>query len=191
MHSKECARLLLAMLLMLGHIAGAAIETPPSSKKNQASTAKENPVQDKQPIKQSSPLKIGWAIRSVSSDLPVSMPGHFDFRISKGLADALYVTALTIENGQDAVVWLSCDHVHLVARHVTQIKRRILKISPAFPVNKLIINSTHTHTGGALLPPGRHGVPEKTPFDEKGEYATLFINAAAEAITESWQKRQA
>ncbi len=190
MHSKECARLLLAMLLLLGHIAAAAIETPPSSKKNQASAVKENPVQDKQPIKQSSPLKIGWAIRSVSSDLPVSIPGNFDLRISKGLADALYVTALTIDNGQDSVVWLSCDHLHLVTRHVNQIKKRIREISPAFPVNKLIINSTHIHTGGALLTPGRHGVPENIPFDEKGEYATLFTNAAAEAITESWQKRQ-
>ena len=174
---------LLAMLLMTGHIAAATIESTDSSEKSQA------PVSEKQPTRQSAPLKIGWAIRNVSTDLPVSMPGHFDFRISKGLADALYVTALAIDNGQDAVIWLSCDHVHLVARHVTQIKKRILKLSPGFPVGKLLISSTHTHTGGALLSSGRHGVPENTAFDEKGEYATLFINAAAEAIIESWQKR--
>ena len=134
-------------------------------------------------------LRIGWASRDVSTDLPVVIPGGWTRPIAKGMTDKLTLTALAIDNGVDQVIFLSCDHVHLGAGNVRQIQRLVAKMEPKLPRSKWIVNSTHTHTGVALYGPGRHGIPEGIPFDEKAEYRAMFIRSAAEAIVEAWRKR--
>ena len=135
------------------------------------------------------PLKIGWASRDVSTQLPVLIPGGFSLRISRGMADRLFVTALAIDNGFDSVVFLSCDHLHLSAGHIVRLKREITRLDGAFPLAKLLVNATHTHTSPALAGPGRSGVPEQIRIDDRGEYRDFFCRAAAEAVTEAWRKR--
>ena len=44
-------------------------------------------------------LKIGWASRDVSTDKPIHIIGQFHVRISQGVFDPIYVTALVIDNG--------------------------------------------------------------------------------------------
>lgn len=134
-------------------------------------------------------LRIGWATRDVSTDLPVIIPGGFTRPVSKGMSDKLTLTALAIDNGIDSVIFLSCDHVHLGGSHVRMIQKLVAKMEPRLPRNKWIVSSTHTHTGGALYGPGRHGIPEGIPFDEKAEYRAMFLRSAAEAIVEAWKSR--
>ena len=134
-------------------------------------------------------LRIGWAMRDVSTELPVVIPGGFSRPVSRGMTDKLTLTALAIDNGVDQVIFLSCDHVHLGASNVRQIKNLVAKMEPKLPREKWIVSSTHTHTGGALYGPGRHGNPEGIPFEEKAEYRAMFIRSAAEAIVEAWRKR--
>ena len=137
----------------------------------------------------SAPLKIGWAKRDVSTALPVMIPGGFSLRISQGMDDRLLVTALAIDNGFDAVIFLSCDHLHLSASHIALLKRQIAKMDPSFPLAKLLVNSTHSHTTPALAGPGRHGVPADIAIDDRGEYRDFFYRSAAEAVIEAWKKR--
>ena len=134
-------------------------------------------------------LRIGWAERDISTDLPVTIPGGFTRPIAQGMADKLTVTSLVIDNGFDSVIFLSCDHVHIGGGEVAAIKRLVRGMDPKLPLDKWIVNSTHTHTGAALFGPGRHGVPDGVPFDEKGEYRKLFLKACAEAIAEAWRTR--
>ena len=167
----------------------AADEAPKKPAKK--TVAKKRPAKGRAPQPSAKPgrLRIGWATRDVSTDLPVIIPGGFSRPVSLGMTDKLTVTALVIDNGVDQVIFLSCDHVHLGAYNVRQIKNLVAKMEPKLPRDKWIVNSTHTHAGAALLGPGRHGVPEGTPFDEKAEYRTMFIRSAAEAIVEAWRKR--
>ena len=152
---------------------------------------KKRPVKNKvqQPSVRPGRLRIGWATRDVSTELPVIIPGGWTRPVSKGMTDKLSVTALVIDNGVDQVIFLSCDHVHLGAFNVRQIKNLVAKMEPKLPRDKWIVNSTHTHAGAALYGPGRHGVPEGVPFDEKAEYRAMFIRSAAEAIVEAWRSR--
>lgn len=160
-------------------------QTPPVPKPNKPAASPLPAINGKP-----APLKIGWALRDVSTKLPVLIPGGFSLRISQGMADRLFVTALAIDNGFDSVVFLSCDHLHLSAVQIALIKRQIAKLDPAFPLAKLLVNSTHTHTSPALVGPGRHGgVPEQIAIDDRGEYRDFFCRAAAEAVTEAWHKR--
>ena len=171
----------------------AAPAAPKPAAKKQAA---KKPAAKKRPAKRLPPpsakpgrLRIGWAMRDVSTDLPVVIPGGWTRPISKGMTDKLTLTALAIENGVDAVIFLSCDHVHLGAGNVRQIQRLVAKMEPKLPRDKWIVSSTHTHSGVALYGPGRHGIPEGIPFDEKAEYRAMFIRSAAEAIVEAWRKR--
>ena len=56
-------------------------------------------------------IKLGWGRRETSIDEPVSVAGQMHLRISEGIHDPLYVTALAMDagEGQDHVIFLSCD----------------------------------------------------------------------------------
>ena len=172
---------------------GTRTEPKPAVKKTapKKKTAKKRPAKSRaqQPSVKPGRLRIGWATRDVSTELPVIIPGGFSRPVSKGMTDKLTVTALVIDNGVDQVIFLSCDHVHLGAGNVRQIQRLVAKMEPKLPRDKWIVNATHTHSGVALLGPGRHGVPEGIPFDEKAEYRAMFLRSAAEAIVEAWRGR--
>ena len=186
---------LLAAVFCAASALNAADEAPktPAAKK----TAAKKPAPKKRPPKGKSQqpsvkpgrLRIGWATRDVSTELPVVIPGGFSRPVAKGMTDKLTVTALVIDNGVDQVIFLSCDHVHLHSSNIRQIQSLVAKMEPRLPRNKWIVCSTHTHTGAALYGPGRHGIPEGLPFDEKAEYRAMFIRSAAEAIVEAWRKR--
>ena len=123
--------------------------TAQPQKKTPAPQAKKPAAKPKKPAPlppvngKSAPLKIGWAKRDISTALPVLIPGGFNMRISQGMDDRLFVTALAIDNGVDAVIFLSCDHLHLAASHISLLKRQIAKMDPAFPLGKLLVNGTH------------------------------------------------
>ena len=82
-------------------------------------------------------LKIGWAFRDVSTEKHVNIPGQFHARISEGILDPVTITALAVDNGEDSVVFLSCDQGSL--RHHILEKVRILakELDPSFPAGKL------------------------------------------------------
>ena len=60
-------------------------------------------------------VKIGWGRREISLDGPVSIPGQMYVRISKGVLDPLYATAVCVDGGQGqkAVIFCSVDVVVL------------------------------------------------------------------------------
>ena len=136
------------------------------------------------------PLRIGWGHRDVSTSLPVVIPGGWTRPISKGMDDELTVTALAIDNGFDAVIFLSCDHLGMSLGNNQLICNAARKLDPTVPpIEKWIVNATHTHSGVLLFGPGRHGIPEGIPFDDKGEYRNFFVKRAAQAVAEAWKKR--
>ncbi|MDD5728477.1 MAG: hypothetical protein PHV59_07945, partial [Victivallales bacterium] len=55
------------------------------------------------------PVKIGWASRDVTPAKPDLIVGASFQRVSKGVHDPLTLTALALEHGGDAVVFISGD----------------------------------------------------------------------------------
>ena len=91
-------------------------------------------------------IRIGWGKRSIAPDYPTPIPGQFNMRISMGSYTPVLANALTIENGDDAVIFVSCDAVS-VSPEVLKLAQDILvKEVPELPAEKIILNSTHTHT---------------------------------------------
>ena len=144
-------------------------------------------------------LKIGWASRDVSTDKPIDIPGQFHIRVSEGVLDPITVNALVIDNGADLVVFLSADFVALHACLLNAVRDKVAKLNPAIPVNKIIMNSTHTHEGASYYENTAFSIagmaaPAQVPHDgveiaSSDEYREFLSTRAAEAIIEAYAGR--
>ena len=137
-----------------------------------------------------STLKIGWAKREISTKDPVSIPGQMYIRVSEGIHDPLYVTALCVDGGegQDKVIFLSCDIVTPYPGILQPIRDKLKERRPEIPEEGFILNVTHTHSSITL---GQ--TPEKTPDGVEIFPGTksreIFCELAAQAIIEAWDTR--
>lgn len=135
------------------------------------------------------PVFIGWASRDITPDRPVNLCGQFHMRISQGVLDPVTVTALSLSAGDDAVIWVSCDLVQVPNDVLAAVRDMVRQRQPAIPADKIIMSATHTHTApdpfGKWHPP----VPEGVMTAE--EFRAFLSERVADAVVESWQKRQA
>ena len=99
-----------------------------------------------------STVKIGWAKREISSDKPVSIPGQMYQRISEGIHDPLFVTALCVDGGegQDKIIFISCDIVTPSAGILQPIRDKLKAMRPEIPEEGFILSVTHTHSSISL-----------------------------------------
>ena len=105
---------------------------------------KENSVCGK--IKKENALKIGWASTDISTKEPVFITGQFHVRISSGILDPITATALWIDNGKESVCFVSADLISVGSGLLDEVSSVVKKCNPAVPVDKIILNATHTHT---------------------------------------------
>ena len=138
-----------------------------------------------------SAVKIGWAKREISTNEPVSIPGQMHIRVSEGIHDPLFVTALCVDGGegQDKIIFLSCDIVTQFGGILQPIRDKLKERRPEIPEEGFILNVTHTHSSIAL-----GSTPEKTPDGVAiypGEKSReFFCEMAAQAIIEAWDTRK-
>jgi len=136
-------------------------------------------------------LKIGWASRDVSTNEPVNIPGQFHMRINRGVLDPVTVTALVIDNGEDLAAFLSADLVVMRRGLVDESRAKLKALCPEFPVEKLIMNATHAHTGPAHYTEGEDVIPhpgfEIASADAYRDYLSTQI---AEAVAEAYNTRK-
>lgn len=137
-------------------------------------------------------LKIGWARRSITMEGPVSVPGQWYTRVSEGIHDPVYVTALCIDGGegQDAVIFCSCDIESM--RNPCggdAVRDALIKKNAPFSMDRVVLNATHTHASidvsdiGDTTPDGKYCVPGV-------ETRAFFAEQASEAILEAYNTRR-
>lgn len=135
-------------------------------------------------------LKIGWAKREYSTSERVNLNGQMYLRLSEGIIDPLYATVLCVDGGegQDAVIFCSCDMVGLHGGIINATKKRVKALCSEIPIDGIIMNATHAHTSGEM-----NETPEKTPDGEPiysgVKYRDFVADKCAEAIVEAWQNR--
>ena len=137
-------------------------------------------------------IKIGWSMKDVSTTEPVTLPGQMYMRISEGIHDPVCVTALCIDGseGQDSVIFLSCDVVVLRGGVIELTRKKALALDPSVPVDKILMNATHTHAGGCITDNASDTSPDGRKIMKGQEYREFFTTRAAEAVVEAWQNRK-
>ena len=138
-------------------------------------------------------IHIGWASRDITPKGKVNLSGQFYPRITDKVRDPLSVTALTVSNRNDAFIFVSCDVVQNAALVIDKARAGIKNKNPDFPIDKLVINVTHTHTA-----PDIRGAVDYATLDQedrKGlqspeDNLNLLVNGIVEAALESWEARK-
>ena len=92
-------------------------------------------------------IKIGWGRRSIAMAGSVPITGQFYLRISQGIYTDVLISALVIENGDDAVIFASADMVSVQPEMLLAAQEILKNEVPDLPVDKIIVNATHTHAG--------------------------------------------
>lgn len=136
-------------------------------------------------------VKIGWGRRDISTLEQVSLPGQMYMRISSGVHDPIFATALCVDGGEgmDAVVFLGVDMGAIRPGIQKEVREKVAEMNPAIPVDAVIMNATHTHAC-----PAEMETPETTPdgaYVYPGKkYREFYVQQCAEAVCDAWNNRR-
>lgn len=142
-------------------------------------------------------LKIGWSKRDVSTERHIIIPAQHFIRCSKGVLDPIMLTALTLDDGNDYVIFLGADLPEIKNGVLKEIRERVIQKNPNINAEKIIMNCTHTHTGPLVIPDDNTpwGNFEEIPHDgvdivPPSEYFEFFVSNAVDAIVESFEAKK-
>jgi len=152
-------------------------------------------------------LLIGMSEESITPTKKVKLAGQFFERISEYVETPVTVTAMAIEADGDQMVICSCDLVSIDVELIKSV-RKLLKNKIDLPLEKIIINTTHTHTSllyerrgtnclstldvlKRYLPDGKH-YKEKVSgeYMEPSEAFKFLAERIAKAIERAWEGRK-
>ena len=131
-------------------------------------------------------IRIGWGRRSLDPGKPVAITGQFYLRVSMGELNPVTVSALAIENGDDAVIFVSADMVALRFAMLDTVIAKLAKMSPEVPGEKIVMNCTHTHAGPNIA---EKSYPCEVDWMSKEETLEFLTDRIAEAVAEAWRNR--
>ncbi|MBR4663194.1 MAG: hypothetical protein IKO93_04910 [Lentisphaeria bacterium] len=133
-------------------------------------------------------LKIGWGKRSIAPDGPVPICGQFYLRVSAGQYTPVLASALAISNKQDAVIFVTVDMVSFPAEGLKRIQAILKKEAPEIPVEKIILNSTHTHAGPSIMSGGEE-YSKDVKILPPAKVLAFVTGQIADAVKEAWNSR--
>ena len=131
-------------------------------------------------------IRIGWGRRSLDPGKPVAITGQFYLRVSMGELNPVTVSALAIENGGDAVIFVSADMVALRFAMLDTVIEKLRRIDPEIPGEAIVMNATHTHAGPNIA---EKSYPCEVDWMSKEETLEFLTDRIAEAVVEAWRNR--
>lgn len=144
-------------------------------------------------VSQAAELFVGAHSVSITPDRPVALWGQLHTRISQGVESPVTAAVLALESreGQQVLeraVLVACDLVAIPDEVLVMTRERVKQQQPDFPVDRLILSATHTHTAPVL----KDGVYE-TPAEgvmQPAEYVDFFARQVAEGVRKAWESRR-
>lgn len=147
--------------------------------------------------KREDPLFVGWSSADITPPHPVALVGQYHTRVSQGALDPLTLTALALETrGPDGkneqAVLISCDLCFVEIPVIERLREALRSRISDFDPRKLVVSATHTHDGPSLDDSTFEGVYDTSGAPDvmtASEYGAFFIDKAAGAAAEAWEKR--
>ena len=134
------------------------------------------------------PIKIGWGRRSINPGKPVAITGQHYLRVSLGEYNPVSTNALAIENGKDAVIFVSTDVSGYSGGTLKRVQAKLREAAPDIPADKLLMNSTHTHAGPSFsnMTPAVKGMS----YMPTQEFLDFLARQIADAVIDAWKTRK-
>ncbi len=141
---------------------------------------------------QGAELLVGGATVSITPDQPVALWGQMHTRISTGVESPVTATVLALESvdggvSLDQTVMVACDLVSIPRQALEKTRTKVAKRLPDFPIHKIVLSATHTHTG-PVMTEGLYEIPADGVM-QPTEYVDFFAERVAEAIEAGWNSR--
>lgn len=138
-------------------------------------------------------LSVGAATVSITPEKPVNLYGQMHTRISQGVASPVTATVLALEGrtegkATDQAVMVACDLVFIPMEMLETTRAKVKQALPDFPLNKISIGATHTHTAPNCRE-GWYNIP-KDGVMQPAEYLEFATDRISQAIVEAWNARQ-
>jgi hypothetical protein len=133
-------------------------------------------------------FRVGAAQETINPDADsLFFAGGKNNRKFIDVADNLYVKAVVISNAQTSIALLTVDCIGLMYPQLLEIREKVAKAVPAFPVQQIIMSSTHTHSGPDVV--GIWG--EDIMHSGINEiHLNKIVNQAAMALQKAWNNRR-
>jgi len=148
-------------------------------------------------------LYTGWSMIDITPTKRVSLQGQYHERISEGVHDPLYATALAIvsknEDGSinEQAVMISCDLLGIQEILLKKLRERLYGKIKNLDVNKILAFAIHTHTAPGIS----SKLFEKRNWNEwkklskeeymlPEEYLEFLVERLENVVTEAWNNLQ-
>jgi hypothetical protein len=135
-------------------------------------------------------IRIGWASADITPNRPVQLFGQYGERISQGVHDPLYATAMAVESASEDMQAIMVSMEILEGTFNLQKDLRILLSGqlPGFNLRNLIINATHTHTAPYPFTPPDRSQPAGLMTGE--EYRNqILLPKLTDIVVAAWKNR--
>jgi neutral ceramidase len=124
-------------------------------------------------------VKAGFAMVDITPPLGVCMAGYYRRREATGILDPLYASALSISNGEESWILISCDVIGLGDVYVAE-ARDLIEEKVGVPKGNIMIHSTHTHTGPVVRKTDREG-GQFTISERDDAYLAMLVRKISDA----------
>ena len=133
-------------------------------------------------------LYIGAATVDITPKLPVAVDGQMTVRIAEVAETPLTANVIVLESGKEnTTVIVSCDMVTIPTVLKEMIQKEVKKSLPVLDTKKIIINATHTHTGGVVRD-NRYNIPEGVT--QVKDYLEFVSDQVAKTIVTAYNQRE-
>ncbi len=134
------------------------------------------------------PFSVGYAYRDITPTDTAYIAGHSHNRIFTGVNDPIYVKAAVITNADhESIGILTFDCIGLLHPQLEDIRTLVHRRLPSFPVDHIVMSSSHTHSGPDVV--GLWG-PDVLSSGVDPVYMLQLIEYSANALVEAWQHRR-
>ncbi len=121
-------------------------------------------------------LQAGFSRLDITPALGIPITGYFLPRYAEGVLDPLEVNALALSTGEDKVVMMSVDLLH-IARDVQDAACAAISKATGLTADQIFIHSTHTHTGPGVCMEAY----DDAHNDDTAEYTKVLIRKLSDA----------
>ncbi len=133
-------------------------------------------------------LKAGVAIINVTPQKPMFLHGypHVE-RISEGIHDPLYASALILDDGETQIGFCAVD-VIFISREITERVRERVQAATGIPGQNLMVSASHTHSGPVTFSDIFYD-PVVPKADS--EYISYLVDKLVQVYVEAFQNKRA
>lgn len=134
-------------------------------------------------------LQAGFARIDITTPLGTEIVGYYEKRVSDGVIDPLFATAVAFDNGEKKAIVMSVDVIGISQLFSAYVRDEIAK-KLGMDADAIMINATHTHTGPLILGVTdvkyayEHTIEEILEDDVARVFATKLIDVATLAIAD-------